>query len=187
MSFDTDLDNYNFAPVSGECATCFATGKTPEQIFFDLSDFQIGDDWTDSDAAPINGLLQLDYQSGCEWLGDDGTWFFLYLLGPAISVAAVGLLPATTVFTGSRNEKCVETFENPNTSPIGVKYHSGKIAILNPLESGTVNNVELMEKVAFVPETGLFCRPQSPDIDLMTNRYSRRSDHTNIHIEYDLS
>ena len=187
MSFDTNLSLYNLWTGANPCVTCFDAGETPEQIFMSLQGVMIGDTWAAPDEPPPNGVWQLDYDGSCQWSDREANLTVLYKKAFPGSSLVISLPIGGFVFSGPGQPVCTNQFSNFYVAPAGRNYWGGSAVFLNPLESGTLNNPELMALVGMEPGSGTFCSMNRPDVDHITNRYSRREDATNIHIKYDLT
>ena len=188
MSFNTDPDLYSFNVPPGDCLLCYAADKTPETLFVEFIGIQIGDDWTPGDPPPPNGTFELTHVFSCEWNLNDGTYFIDYIRFPLNMVLRAGVIGVDDGFlpvapTGA----CEIEFLNNLSSPVGNTYFGGTGIVMNPLDSGVRNNIQLMNLLNILPENRTFCKPQTIAEDILTTRYTDRDGRTNIYIKYDFT
>lgn len=188
MSFNTDPDLYSFLPVVDDCLQCFASGRAPDIQFAQFTGIQIGDTWLAGDPAPPNGLFQIDFVGSCHWQFDDATYQIIYQPVPLNMLVTANVIGVETAFSPTvPATSCDTEFDNFFASPIGRKYFGGRAIVMNPLDSGPHGNIELMNLLNILPEDQTFANPQALDVDILTSRYSRQSDRTNVYIKYDFT
>ena len=187
MSFETNPFLYTFDGGPSPCTTCYPANKTPTSLFCSIQGIEIGDTWSSAIEPPPNGVFELTYDNSCQWSFASAPLTIFFKAAFPDSSLVVSLTPGGFVFTDTIGANCEFEFENFWQSPIGRNYFGGKIILLNPLQSGPFNNIDLMELLNLDPEGDFFASFATPDPDFITMRYSRSRDRSNIHIKYDLT
>lgn len=188
MSFATDPNLYSFVTAPAGCVLCFASGKSPDSIFAQFTGIQIGGAWIAGDPPPPNGQFELKNTGACTWLFNDGVTLVDWDAGsPAASLSSIVLGVATSFINTTTLDPCITEYSNNLSSPIGLKYFGGTAIIMNPLESGARNNIQLMSLLNILPEIRTFCKPQAIATNILSTRYSQRNGRTDIYIKYDFT
>lgn len=188
MSFPTDPNLYTFLPDPTGCSVCFDPGKTPATQFVQFTGILTGDTWSAGDPPPPNGLFEITNPSGCFWIFDDGvTVVNLNFAALSTILFSVVVSLGVTAFFANPLLTCETELFNGFTTPGGRKYFSGSASVMNPLESGTRNNIELMALLNIQPEIRTFCNPQAIATNILSTRYSQRNGRTDVYIKYDFT
>lgn len=186
MSFLTDPSLYSFETPPPECLSCFAANKTPTPLFCSLQGIEIGDTWATTDEPPPNGVFELTFSAACTWSYAVGGLSILYKSALPGSSLLVSVAVGGFVFTDSDVADCIYEFTNFWQSPIGRNYYGGSAVLLNPLDSGSLNNIDLMGLLNMDPTADTWCAMNRGEVGHITNRYTREQDHTNVLIKYEL-
>ena len=186
MSFRSNPDNYAFAPVPGECISCFPTGETTETLFLTLQGIKLGDDWSSPDEAPPNGLWPLKYRGDCEWYLDDPPYSFLLDSDAFLTNLIVTATIGGGVFSSTLAAGCQFDFENLIDDPFGVNYFGGRAIFTAPIGTSAISNLNQMALLNLDPTSFFWVKPNFSLNGVFSNGYYRRRDSTNIIIQYDL-
>jgi len=187
MSLDTDPTLYSYNSSLPDCLACFASGKTPNSLFCQLTGIKNGALWTPGDDPPPNGLYELNYSAGCIWdLNLSGVPSLLYRISPGLTIFNV-TSSSRLAFNFSASPMCNYTLSNQLTSPTGNYYYGGWAQLINPLDDDPASLQYLMSLINLVPSSNLYCNPIYFAADETILKFYEKQGKTNIAILFDTS